>query len=131
MRSTLCLVVIACFGLGCDASDISDNPPVGSVIDASSIDADPNAPDASDIDADPGAPDAAVNRAQAFCDRYDDLCTFDPLDANRFDDEPACLAAFNSFDAARQTCVEDELDAFENDANAMHCARATGTGPCN
>jgi len=95
-------------------------------------DADPNMPDADMTpDADPAAPDAAPNIALIFCMRYESLCGYDPQNNNLFNDETTCLNTYNTLDATRTICVEDQLDQLEIDGNAnSHCSKATGSGPC-
>jgi hypothetical protein len=127
----LYLAVIALLWLGCDGSDISEDPPIGTSDAAATIDsAGPTIDGAVGIDAMPASPDADVNRAQDFCDRYDSLCGYDNTNMNRYDDEAACLAAFDGFLPDQRDCVESELDSFETDGMLQHCGRATGNGPC-
>jgi hypothetical protein len=126
---TLFALVVGLLAIGCDASDISDNDPIGQVdpIDASD-------PDASSIDGavfDAGDPADGSNRAEEFCARFDTLCGFDPNNNNRFDDQATCVGTFDGFNADRQDCVEGELDLFESDGIQVHCTRATGKNPCN
>jgi len=134
----LSLFLAAALWSGCGGSDISEDPPIfdasGSVVDSApgTIDSAPGTIDSAPgtIDSAPGTPDADVNRAQVFCDRYDTLCGYDAANANRFDDEAACLGAFDTFDATQRDCVEGQLDAFETDGMLQHCGRAMGNGPC-
>jgi hypothetical protein len=133
---TLSFAVIALLWVACDGNDISDDQRVydasAGAIDATpGIDAIPGIDATPGIDAPPGTPDADVDRAQTFCDRYDSLCGYDMADMNRFDDEAACLGAFEGFDADQRDCVEGQLDDFETDGMTQHCGRAMGNGPCS
>jgi hypothetical protein len=124
VRALLGLALFALIAPGCDGSDISDDPPITSTqTDAGGDIADAAGGDVADA--------SEGSRAQIFCDRYDDLCMYDDADAMRFDNEAACLAAFEDFTPARQECVEGELDQFEANSMAIHCNRANGTGTCS
>ncbi len=129
------------FAFGCGDADITGDPQIdldaienidGQILpidaDITVPDADITVPDAAAIDATPPA-DANLEAAQAFCDRYETLCTYS-ADPNRFDDEATCLTAYESFDAAQQTCVEDQLDQLEVDSQLSHCRSAMGRNPC-
>lgn len=156
----LSLILLVALAFGCGDSDITDDPQIDldaiSNIDAPPglPDADVNPPDAdmtqpdadttqpdadvttpdADVttpDADTTQPDASSDPGQIFCDRYDTLCTYNPADNNRFDDEAACLAAYDGFTTPQQTCVENQLDQLEIDSNLNHCRSAMGKPPCN
>jgi len=129
MRSILIMALAAAICFGCDASDISDNPPIGQVDPADASDIDASSIDGSVFDA--GDPADGSSRTEEFCARYDSLCGFDPNNQNRFDDQGTCVSAFEGFDPGRQDCVEGELDLFESDGVQIHCTRATGKNPCN
>ena len=89
--------------------------------------------DGSEADANGGG-----GAAEAFCSTYGFVCMFDDNagDASRFDDQPSCIAAFNGFSAARQTCVAEHVGLAEDAEDGsgeedMHCGHATGEAPCN
>jgi len=142
----LSLSLLVALAFGCGGSDITSDKPIDAnpnAPDAYQIpdanpnapDTNPNAPDANTIDATapadaPVTADASPDAALIFCNRYEDLCGYDPA-MNRFDDEAACLAAYESFSADRQTCVEGELDLLESDSDLNHCRSAMGRPPCN
>ena len=124
MRALAVLAFAAMLSLGCDGSDISDNPPVNS---GNNADASTDAPDNGN---DAGDDAGGGGDAQAFCDGYETTCMYDDQDANRFDNEQACLDGYNGFDATRRTCVENALEDAEM-GNLNSCRAATGLGPCS
>jgi hypothetical protein len=130
-RPIICL--LAMLALGCTGSDISQDPPIQTTDAApGTVDASEDTPDGSPDTPDAAQPpDASPDRAQDFCDRYETLCGYDGANMNRYDDEEHCLTTFEEMSAARQACVENELDELENDANLLHCRAAMGRQPCN
>jgi hypothetical protein len=71
-----------------------------------------------------GASAAAI----AFCQEYDNVCTFGGQD--RHADEAACLTAYD--DSGQAACYETHLGyAVDMNAAATHCPHATGIGLCN
>jgi hypothetical protein len=56
---------------------------------------------------------------------------YDAANAMRFDDQEACLTAFEDFTPSQQGCVEGQLDLFEVNSMAIHCNRANGSGTCS
>jgi hypothetical protein len=146
--ATLGVLVAMSLSLGCDQPDIRDKGPINpanpdarvatidadiTIPDADTTDADLTLPDA-DLtipDADLSVPDADPNAAIVFCNRYQNLCGYDAMNNNRFDDETTCLNTYNTLDAVRMVCVEDQLDQLEIDMNPnSHCSKAMGNGPC-
>ena len=68
----------------------------------------------------------APSGAAAFCAGFSTTCTYgDPYYA----DEAACIAAFDGYNAATQTCVVMHLGLAGSDAD-LHCPHANGAGPC-
>ena len=90
--------------------------------------------DGSGADAAPGEADAADDgAAAAFCTAYGTVCGFG---GTGYADQGACVAAFEGYDGARQTCVADHLERAEadedgSDGEMMHCGHAAGAAPCN
>ena len=94
MRLALILAALVFLAPGCEHKDISDNMPdrVIGAIDSGpdDPDANPDDPDANpdDPDANPDDPDATPETpAEIFCGRYETLCGFDDMNADRYDDE--------------------------------------------
>jgi hypothetical protein len=76
-------------------------------------------------DSDDGGTDAAA----AFCADYGEICGFDGAGHQS---EQECEAAYNGYDAARQTCVETHLGLADSSMDtATHCPHATGAAPCD
>ncbi|MCA9594200.1 MAG: hypothetical protein KC776_12840, partial [Myxococcales bacterium] len=76
-----------------------------------------------------GAAGSSGNAAEAFCTKYETVCTFGGTD--RYADKADCIAKYNSYDAARQACVETHLGNAEKGDPSLHCPHATGQSPCN
>jgi hypothetical protein len=64
--------------------------------------------------------------AQAFCDGFDQTCTYGS-EANYHADEAACLAYFNSSNTACQTYLAQHLALAGGDPGT-HCPHASGEG---
>ena len=65
----------------------------------------------------------------AFCAAYETKCTFGPT--GHYADLADCVDKYdNTFDAARQGCVEQHL-GFASGPTDLHCTHAAGAAPCN
>jgi hypothetical protein len=94
------------------------------------------------IDAGPTKVDAMpLLPAEAFCLSYGTLCMFDvpapplPFDNDHFDDNGACLTAYDNMSTECQACVECFLQEYAITAGGgvpedAHCLSAMGKGSC-
>ncbi|MCA9627635.1 MAG: hypothetical protein KC766_08220 [Myxococcales bacterium] len=77
-----------------------------------------------------GGSGGAANAAEAFCAKYETVCTYGGAD--RYADETACISAYEGYDSMRQGCVEKHLQNAVDESNpTLHCPHATGQAPCN
>jgi hypothetical protein len=79
-----------------------------------------------------GGSGGASAAAKAFCADYQTTCTFGSTGHYASMDD--CLTKYDSYSAARQSCVETHLGYAKNDqpsAQSVHCTHAAGAAPCN
>ncbi len=131
MKTLYPMLFVLLFTIACSDDDSTVADAAVQTADAAAVDASAEADAAAAVDAGAEA-DAAVEppRDETFCSNYEATCTFDPADAQRFNDSADCLTQFNGFADSRKSCVETHLGLAGGNPG-VHCPHATGFAPCN